>query len=76
MLFSKGEVLKTYKIALGGNPDGPKERRGDNRNPEGTYVIDSRNRAAFIIGLFIFSIQARKTKSWQNNVAFLRAETS
>ena len=43
MLLSKGEVLKTYKIALGGNPIGPKERQGDNKTPEGTYVIDSRN---------------------------------
>lgn len=44
MLISKGEVLKTYKIALGGNPDGPKERQGDNKTPEGTYFIDSRNK--------------------------------
>ena len=43
-LISKGKVLKTYKIALGGNPNGPKERQGDNKTPEGTYVIDSRNR--------------------------------
>jgi len=43
-LLSKGRVLKTYKTALGGNPDGPKERQGDNKTPEGTYVIDSRNR--------------------------------
>jgi tetratricopeptide (TPR) repeat protein len=44
LLIAKGEVLKTYKIALGGNPDGPKERQGDNKTPEGTYVIDARNR--------------------------------
>jgi tetratricopeptide (TPR) repeat protein len=44
MLISQGEVLKTYKIALGGNPIGPKERQGDNKTPEGTYVIDARNR--------------------------------
>ncbi|MEW5745852.1 MAG: L,D-transpeptidase family protein [Nitrospirota bacterium] len=43
-LFSKDTVLKTYKIALGGNPDGPKERQGDNKTPEGTYTIDWRNR--------------------------------
>lgn len=43
-LSSKGEVLKTYKIALGGDPNGPKERHGDNKTPEGTYIIDSRNR--------------------------------
>jgi len=44
MLISQGEVLKSYKIALGGNPIGPKERKGDNKTPEGTYVIDARNR--------------------------------
>ncbi|HEY5973337.1 MAG TPA: L,D-transpeptidase family protein [Geobacteraceae bacterium] len=43
-LIARGEVIKTYKIALGGNPVGPKERQGDNKTPEGTYVIDSRNK--------------------------------
>ena len=43
-LLSKGEVLKIYKIALGGNPEGPKERQGDNKTPEGTYFIDARNK--------------------------------
>jgi murein L,D-transpeptidase YafK len=43
-LFAGGEVLKTYRIALGGNPVGPKERQGDNKTPEGIYTIDSRNR--------------------------------
>jgi tetratricopeptide (TPR) repeat protein len=43
-LLAKGEVIKTYKIALGGNPVGPKERQGDNKTPEGTYIIDSKNR--------------------------------
>jgi L,D-peptidoglycan transpeptidase YkuD (ErfK/YbiS/YcfS/YnhG family) len=42
-LLSKGELIKTYKIALGGDPVGPKERQGDNKTPEGTYIIDSRN---------------------------------
>ena len=42
-LFSKGEVIKTYKIALGGNPVGPKVMQGDNKTPEGVYTIDSRN---------------------------------
>ncbi len=45
-LLSKGEVIKTYKIALGGNPVGPKERQGDNKTPEGIYAIESRNRAS------------------------------
>jgi len=42
-LIAKDKVLKKYKIALGGNPSGPKERQGDNKTPEGTYVIDSKN---------------------------------
>ncbi len=43
-LFLKGKALKTYKIALGGNPNGPKERQGDNKTPEGFYIIDARNK--------------------------------
>ncbi len=43
-LISNGKALKTYKIALGGNPYGPKEMQGDNKTPEGTYSIDSRNK--------------------------------
>ena len=42
-LFSKGQEIKAYKVALGRNPDGIKEKEGDNKTPEGTYVIDSRN---------------------------------
>lgn len=45
-LISRGEVLKTYKIALGGNPNGPKVMQGDNKTPEGTYFIDSRNKGS------------------------------
>jgi tetratricopeptide (TPR) repeat protein len=43
-LISKDKVLKTYNIALGGNPNGQKEREGDNKTPEGIYFIDSRNK--------------------------------
>jgi tetratricopeptide (TPR) repeat protein len=43
-LFSKGRLLKSYKIALGGDPVGPKERQGDNKTPEGTYLIDAKNK--------------------------------
>ncbi len=43
-LFSKDKILKSYRIALGGNPSGPKERQGDNKTPEGRYIISSKNR--------------------------------
>lgn len=42
-LMHAGQVIKTYKIALGSEPIGPKARQGDHRTPEGAYVIDSRN---------------------------------
>jgi murein L,D-transpeptidase YafK len=42
-LIRAGQVLKTYKVALGGEPVGPKTRQGDHRTPEGVYVIDGRN---------------------------------
>jgi murein L,D-transpeptidase YafK len=42
-LMSQGKVLKTYRVALGGDPLGPKDRQGDHRTPEGAYVLDRRN---------------------------------
>lgn len=42
-LLSKGHQIKVYKVSLGRNPDGPKEIEGDNKTPEGNYIIDSRN---------------------------------
>lgn len=42
-LWSGGTIIKTYKVALGGNPVGAKSQQGDHRTPEGVYVLDSRN---------------------------------
>jgi murein L,D-transpeptidase YafK len=42
-LLSQGKVIKTYKVALGGDPVGAKTQRGDHKTPEGLYVLDSRN---------------------------------
>ncbi|HEX4505076.1 MAG TPA: L,D-transpeptidase family protein, partial [Alphaproteobacteria bacterium] len=45
-LLRKGEIIRTYPIALGRNPIGPKLWRGDGKTPEGTYFIDRRNPAS------------------------------
>ena len=42
-LLHGNEVLKEYKIGLGGNPIGPKQLEGDKKTPEGTYLINRRN---------------------------------
>lgn len=53
-LLSKGNVVKTYKIALGRNPEGAKEKEGDNKTPEGIYKIDSRkDKSAYHLALHI-----------------------
>jgi len=42
-LLSAGKTLKTYKVALGSIPVGPKRVEGDHKTPEGDYIIDAKN---------------------------------
>jgi len=42
-LLRHGEVLRSYRVALGLIPDGPKVRAGDFRTPEGRYQLTRRN---------------------------------
>jgi murein L,D-transpeptidase YafK len=34
-LLNHGKVTKSYKVALGGDPVGPKTQQGDHKTPEG-----------------------------------------
>jgi murein L,D-transpeptidase YafK len=43
VLLSQGKELRSYKVALGSEPVGPKTRQGDHRTPEGFCVLDARN---------------------------------
>jgi len=43
MLMKDGQVLTTYRVALGRGGIGPKERARDNRVPEGVYLVAGRN---------------------------------
>jgi len=42
-LMSGKDLIKTYKIALGTQPVGAKQKQGDRKTPEGNYVINGRN---------------------------------
>jgi murein L,D-transpeptidase YafK len=55
MVLLRGEsVLRTYRIALGREPVGPKRQEGDGRTPEGRYTIDYRNaRSKYHLSLHI-----------------------
>jgi murein L,D-transpeptidase YafK len=41
-LYSGSQLLKAFSVSLGGNPIGPKRAEGDQRTPEGAYVLDYR----------------------------------
>jgi murein L,D-transpeptidase YafK len=41
-LMQHGRVLKSYRVALGGDPVGHKTQQGDSRTPEGVYTVDFR----------------------------------
>jgi murein L,D-transpeptidase YafK len=42
-LKSNGEILRRYPVALGPVPWGHKQQEGDERTPEGQYVLDFKN---------------------------------
>lgn len=42
-LMDGARILKTYKVALGGQPVGAKDRQGDHKTPEGIYSVDAKN---------------------------------
>jgi murein L,D-transpeptidase YafK len=39
-LLDGGQIVKEFNIALGENPKGHKQQEGDERTPEGIYVLD------------------------------------
>lgn len=42
-LHNNGRVIREYRVALGGSPDGHKYREGDQRTPIGDYQLNWRN---------------------------------
>jgi len=53
-LMRGDEVLRKHRISLGQNPIGHKQEEGDNRTPEGEYLLDWRNPdSAFYMAMHI-----------------------
>jgi len=42
-LIKDGHPIRSFDIALGPSPDGDKEAEGDQKTPEGRYLLDARN---------------------------------
>ena len=52
LLFSAGQVVRTYRVGLGLSPIGDKVRAGDRRTPEGSFYIFTKNpQSAFYLSL-------------------------
>jgi murein L,D-transpeptidase YafK len=68
LLFSGDSILRTYKIALGLNPVGHKERAGDFRTPEGTYQLTRRNsRSEYFLSIQVSYPSERDVKRARRN---------
>ncbi len=52
-LFSGEVLVKTYRVALGPNPDGHKQNQGDGRTPEGQFYICTRNAKSSDFHIFL-----------------------
>ncbi len=65
------EVLRAYRVALGLNPAGAKERAGDFRTPEGNYRLSRRNtRSDFFLSIQVSypndqDMKHARTNGWQ-----------
>lgn len=70
-LMRGNEVLRSYRIALGLQPVGHKERSGDFRTPEGKYLLTRRNpRSDFFLSIQInypneADARNAKTNGWE-----------
>ena len=42
-LERQGKILRQYHVTFGANPRGHKQKKGDERTPEGKYILDYKN---------------------------------
>jgi murein L,D-transpeptidase YafK len=70
-LMRGDDVLRAYRVALGLNPGGAKERSGDFRTPEGSYRLTRRNtRSDFFLSIQVSypneqDVQRARRNGWQ-----------
>lgn len=67
-LMRGNDVLRAYRIALGLNPGGAKQRAGDFRTPEGNYKLTRRNtRSDFFLSIQVSYPNEQDTKNARAN---------
>lgn len=71
------QVLRSYRVSLGLQPQGPKEREGDFRTPEGRYQLTRRNpRSDFFLSIQVSypserDLQRAKANGWEPGGAIM-----
>lgn len=70
-LLSKGEKMKEYSIALGAKPKGHKQQEGDEKTPEGKYLLDyKKSDSAFYKAIHIsYPNEKDKANAKENGVS-------
>lgn len=70
-LVDGDEVIREYNISLGANPEGHKEQKGDERTPEGRYVLDyTKNDSSFYRSMHIsYPNQSDRIDAWNRGVS-------
>jgi len=54
LLLRNGQEVCSYRVSLGRNPHGPKDRQGDHKTPKGVDVLDNKNtKSAFHLAMHI-----------------------
>lgn len=67
-LYANNKLIKTYKIALGRNPIGHKQQKGDSKTPEGLYYITHHNpRSSYHLSLGISYPNKQDTENAQKH---------
>ena len=67
-LLNHGKIIKSYRVALGGDPVGPKKQQGDHKTPEGVYILDSHNpHSSYYKSIHVSYPSARDRASAQQN---------
>ena len=69
-LYRNSKIIKSYRIRLGFNPQGQKEKEGDGKTPEGKYYITHKNpNSKFYLSLGInFPNQSDKKRALQRGL--------
>lgn len=73
-LISKGERYASLPVTFGADPVGHKQQRGDEKTPEGKYMLDYKNENSKFYKSIHISYPDKMTESLPKKLVWIRAE--